>query len=52
MNVEGITWHAVVLEAEAFAATRKLLSETMRRASRRRQLHRAVELPLAPFPRA
>lgn len=29
MNVEGITWHAVVLEAGPFAATRSLLSETM-----------------------
>ena len=29
MKVEGITWHAVVLEAEPFAATRSLLTETM-----------------------
>jgi hypothetical protein len=29
MKVEGITWHAVVLEAEPFAATRTLLSETL-----------------------
>ena len=29
MKVEGITWHAVVLEAEPFAATRRLLTETM-----------------------
>ena len=29
MKVEGITWHAVVLEAEPFAATHKLLTETM-----------------------
>ena len=29
MKVEGITWHAVVLEAEPFAATRTLLTETM-----------------------
>ena len=29
MRVEGITWHAVVLEAEPFAATRAMLMETM-----------------------
>ena len=29
MKVDGITWHAVVLEAEPFAATRTLLTETM-----------------------
>ena len=29
MKVEGITWHAVVLEAEPFAATHKLLTETL-----------------------
>jgi hypothetical protein len=29
MKVEGITWHAIVLEAEPFAATRQLLTETM-----------------------
>ena len=29
MKVEGITWHAVVLEDGTFAATRKLLTETM-----------------------
>jgi hypothetical protein len=29
MSVEGITWHAVVLEAGTFAATRKLLTATM-----------------------
>jgi len=29
MKVDGITWHAVVLEAEPFAATRRLLTETM-----------------------
>ena len=28
MNVEGITWHAIVLDPEPFAATRALLSET------------------------
>jgi hypothetical protein len=28
MKVEGITWHAMVLEAEPFAATRKLLVDT------------------------
>ena len=28
MKVEGITWHAVVLEAEPFAATHRLLTET------------------------
>ena len=28
MNVEGITWHAIVLEREPFAATRALMSET------------------------
>ena len=29
MNVEGITWHAVVLDAAPFAATSTLLTETM-----------------------
>jgi hypothetical protein len=29
MKVQGITWHAVVLEDEPFAATRTLLTETM-----------------------
>ena len=28
MNLEGITWHAIVLERELFAATRALMSET------------------------
>jgi hypothetical protein len=28
MHVQGITWHAVVLEAEEFAATHQLLIET------------------------
>ena len=28
MNVEGITWHAVVLEEAAFAAAKKLYIET------------------------
>ena len=28
MKVEGITWHAVVLEAEQFAASRQLLTDT------------------------
>ena len=28
MNVEGITWHAIVLEPEPFAATKALLTET------------------------
>ena len=28
MNVEGITWHAIVLEPEPFAATKALMSET------------------------
>ena len=28
MHVEGITWHAIVLEADEFAATKKLLVET------------------------
>lgn len=28
MNVEGITWHAIVLETEPFAATKALLTET------------------------
>lgn len=28
MNVEGITWHAVVLGPEPFAATKALLAET------------------------
>jgi hypothetical protein len=28
VNVEGITWHAIVLEPEPFAATKELLTET------------------------
>jgi predicted enzyme related to lactoylglutathione lyase len=28
MHVEGITWHTVVLEPEAFAATKRLMTET------------------------
>ena len=28
VNVEGITWHAIVLEPELFAATRALMTET------------------------
>jgi hypothetical protein len=28
VNVEGITWHAIVLEPEPFAATKALLTET------------------------
>ena len=28
MNVEGITWHAIVLDPEPFAATKALMSET------------------------
>jgi predicted enzyme related to lactoylglutathione lyase len=28
VNVEGITWHAIVLEPEPFAATKALMSET------------------------
>ncbi len=28
MNVEGITWHAIVLEDEPFAATKALMTET------------------------
>lgn len=28
MNVEGITWHAIVLDPELFAATKALLIET------------------------
>ena len=28
MNVEGITWHAIVLEPEPFAATKALMTET------------------------
>lgn len=28
MNTTGITWHAVILEPDAFAATKKLLTET------------------------
>ena len=28
MNVEGITWHAIVLDPEPFAATKELLIET------------------------
>jgi hypothetical protein len=29
VNVEGITWHAIVLEAEPFAATKALMTETL-----------------------
>ena len=29
MKVEGITWHAVVLDADQFAATRQLMTETL-----------------------
>jgi hypothetical protein len=29
VNVEGITWHAIVLEPEPFAATKALLTETL-----------------------
>ena len=28
MNVEGITWHAIVLDPEPFAATKAMLTET------------------------
>ena len=28
MNLEGITWHAIVLDPEPFAATKALLTET------------------------
>jgi hypothetical protein len=28
MRVEGITWHAIVLEADEFAATKQLLVQT------------------------
>jgi predicted enzyme related to lactoylglutathione lyase len=28
MNLEGITWHAIVLEPEPFAATKALMTET------------------------
>jgi predicted enzyme related to lactoylglutathione lyase len=28
MNVEGITWHAIVLEPEPFASTKALMTET------------------------
>jgi hypothetical protein len=28
VNVEGITWHAIVLEDEPFAATKALMTET------------------------
>jgi predicted enzyme related to lactoylglutathione lyase len=28
VNVEGITWHAIVLEPEPFAATKALMTET------------------------
>jgi hypothetical protein len=28
VNVEGITWHAIVLDPEPFAATKALMSET------------------------
>jgi predicted enzyme related to lactoylglutathione lyase len=28
VNVEGITWHVIVLEPEPFAATKALMSET------------------------
>lgn len=29
MKVEGITWHAVVLETDQFAATRQLMTDTL-----------------------
>lgn len=29
MKVDGITWHAMVLDSEAFTATRKLVVDTM-----------------------
>jgi hypothetical protein len=29
MEVEGITWHAVTLEADQFAATRTLMTDTL-----------------------
>jgi predicted enzyme related to lactoylglutathione lyase len=28
MDIQGITWHAIVLEADEYAATRALLTET------------------------
>jgi hypothetical protein len=28
VNVEGVSWHAVVLEREPFAATKALMTET------------------------
>ncbi len=28
VNVEGITWHAIVLDPEPFAATKALMTET------------------------
>jgi hypothetical protein len=28
VNIEGITWHAIVLEPEPFAATKALMTET------------------------
>lgn len=28
MNIEGITWHVIVLEPEPFAATKALMTET------------------------
>ena len=33
MNVEGITWHAIVLDPKPFAATKALLAETFGLAS-------------------
>jgi len=30
VNVEGITWHAIVLEPEPFAATKSLMTENFR----------------------
>jgi hypothetical protein len=29
VNVEGVTWHAIVLEREQFAATKVLMTETL-----------------------
>jgi hypothetical protein len=37
MHVEGITWHAIVLEADEFAATKKLLVALPASAGKARQ---------------
>ena len=43
MQIQGITWHAVVLEADEFAATKKLVTEVFGLIS-----YRAGRLGLVP----